>query len=891
MTEVLPNEAKRKTPEDATDFERDQLRFLLSEGDLATMLARINPSLAWLPMLWQMKVLQGDTQLVAWIERNFSDADAVREVVANIRFFGPDTANFLEYRLNAQADRLPPLLAKCWRLVIRHMRTVKQGVLQNDWFEIAPRIMRGETSADLIERIADALRPKLILSKRLSFYGLDNKAPERPSDLMSIDYEVEDGLTADEVLAAWPENSSAKADDKLLASLTAALSAALDDATDVGVEAPQGYGTSDSDIPSVAKHAQNELRSGFYPIVRVMADLWERLAKKEPTLALRFFDAWRGSPFRLVRRLAVFASANNVVPADLATDLLVSLPQGELFLTNSSVEVFRLLRLRWREFSKSKRDVILRRICEGPPREWFRTDSEVDRVIDRSRFDILGEMERKQFELNAEAVAILNNIRGRWPNWQLRPAEQAGFHVWHSSGSGIEGNSGKLHGVADDQLVTEAKKIAAGADFLDGDSWHALCLSDPDRALRGLDAAVSSGEWNKSLWQQLLWVRKEYTGSETQRRIAQLLLKWPSESFAEIAPPASSWLEYNAKSLDETLLWHLWDRIVDAPLEERELSRRDVFTDALNSSSGRLAETLLKKLPTGIAQSEHLPQFLQRLDKLVETPGQAGQLARVRLAAEVSLLFERVPDWTKKKMIPLFEWSSADAQAVWSARKYSNYVGSTELFGLIKQPFLAIFSRSDISAEDLRTFSEWLTSIMIANQAHQIGYPLTSTEARAALRRAGVKALSSVGHRLAVEMAGGTPEQKAVRWQTVVGPVFQAIWPLDVELQTSATTFKLAQLLTATGDAFSEAAEVIVPFIRPEEGRAHSTIFSIANAPEYLYSLSPSKMLALISAVVGDALPGSVYALGRALESIRAVDSKLANTRKFQKLIEAAAVG
>ena len=167
MTEsITPKDKKRKTPEDATEFEREQLRFFLSEGDLATTLATINPSLAWLPVLSQMKLIQGETQLLAWIERNFVDVDAVRDVVANIRFFGPDSANFLERQLDAQEERIPPLLVKCWRLIIRHMRTVKQGVPQNEWFDIAPRIKRGESSVELLERLAEALRPKLSLTAR-----------------------------------------------------------------------------------------------------------------------------------------------------------------------------------------------------------------------------------------------------------------------------------------------------------------------------------------------------------------------------------------------------------------------------------------------------------------------------------------------------------------------------------------------------------------------------------------------------------------------------------------------------------------------------------------------------------------------------------------------------
>ena len=357
MSETAPTpEKKRKTPDNASDFEREQLRFFLSQGDLAQMLATLNPSLAWLPMLSQMKLFQNERQLVSWIERNFADVQAVRDVVANLRFFGPETANLLDYRLNAEAERLPPLLVKCWRLIIQHMRTAKQGLPQNDWFEIAPRIKQGETSAVLLERLAEALRPQLRLSKRFSLRDTSDEVPEQPWQLMSIDYEVQDGLTAEEVLAVWPEDAAAETDAKLLSGLTGALSVALEDATDVGVEGNKGYGTSDTDVPSVAKHEQNAHRTGFNSIIRIIADLWERLAAKSPALALPFVEDWRDRPHRLMRRLALFACANPVVPPEFAADVLITLPQGELFLTNSTVEVVRLIRARWNEFSKGERE-------------------------------------------------------------------------------------------------------------------------------------------------------------------------------------------------------------------------------------------------------------------------------------------------------------------------------------------------------------------------------------------------------------------------------------------------------------------------------------------------------------------------------------------------------
>ena len=271
--------------------------------------------MAWLPYLSEMKVIQSERQLIVWIERNFADVDAVRDVVANIHFFGRETANFLEFRLNTQRANLPPLLVQSWALVIRHMRTAKTGFAQNEWFEIAPQLKRKDFSAPLLERLANALRPKLKVGKRFSWGNTDEEqAPERPSDLMSIDYEVDDGVQSDDVLAAWPKNAEPEIDESFLVHLTTALSGALADATDAGIEVNEGYSTSDTDVPSVARHAQNDYRSGFQTIVRVMAEIWTRLAEKSSGNALVVAERWRDSPFRLMRRLALFAFADPAVP-------------------------------------------------------------------------------------------------------------------------------------------------------------------------------------------------------------------------------------------------------------------------------------------------------------------------------------------------------------------------------------------------------------------------------------------------------------------------------------------------------------------------------------------------------------------------------------------------
>jgi hypothetical protein len=105
-----------------------------------------------------------------------------------------------------------------------------------------------------------------------------------------------------------------------------------------------------------------------------------------------------------------------------------------------------------------------------------------------------------------------------------------------------------------------------------------------------------------------------------------------------------------------------------------------------------------------------------------------------------------------------------------------------------------------------------------------------------------------------------------------------------VEVQSPKETFKLVQILRATGSAFPAAVEVILPFIRPEEPHGHSSIFSLSEAGPKLYAAAPEKMLELLSAVVGDAPPQSIYALRKALDKLSQVAPRLTETTQFQKL-------
>jgi len=286
--------------------------------------------------------------------------------------------------------------------------------------------------------------------------------------------------------------------------LTSALSAVLADAIDVGVESNSGLSISDVDVPSVNAHEQNAFHSGFLPIIRVAAELWSRLIKKSIPKSRDILRRWRSSDFRLVHRLALYAATDPKISPGEAADVLIALPKGELFLTNTQVEVHRLVRERWTEFPAKHRGLIEKRIVEGPPSDWFREGAELGRIMDRCRFELLLDLERSKLPLGNEAAALLEAIRERHPNWRHAEPEKVGFAMWQGGITGVVGNKEKLASVPDEKLIQAAKTAAGEADFMEGDTWQALCQDEPSRAFRGIENALPAERWHQWAWRPLL---------------------------------------------------------------------------------------------------------------------------------------------------------------------------------------------------------------------------------------------------------------------------------------------------------------------------------------------------------------------------------------------------
>jgi CHASE2 domain len=104
----------------------------------------------------------------------------------------------------------------------------------------------------------------------------------------------------------------------------------------------------------------------------------------------------------------------------------------------------------------------------------------------------------------------------------------------------------------------------------------------------------------------------------------------------------------------------------------------------------------------------------------------------------------------------------------------------------------------------------------------------------------------------------------------------------------SPLSFTLVQILRASGDAFPQTAEVIIPFIQPEDPRQQETTRISRRLRSKSNGRSCEKMLDLIAAVVRDSPARTVYGLTKVLDRIREHSPRLASLKKFQRLVSLA---
>lgn len=912
----------RSYAEDPTAWRRERLRRILAElpavageervqecvgllghGDACQLLGELSPAAEWLPVLLEKRVFDRGRELPGeWIAKHIDDPAMIRASAA-IGAFDDQVRWHVGRALETDQAQLAPLRARAWRLMLAAKRSKPAETWDDTWYQVAPAIRRGQVDFGTRRFVSPILRPRIEISKALRWDDepRDPDAPEAMHDLLRLEFDPVEHPTATEIVAAWPQDIEHEA--PLFRTLDRALLDAMEEALDLGLL--NGWDRTSYDVPSVASHAQNAHRHGFYPITRALADLWARIVERDPARARALVQPWTESPYLLLRRLALFAHEHAAFePAEAAA--IVTRLDDKMFWGNARVEIMRLLTARWGQFNDSDRLTIEGRIRGGEPRhlysdDSFENDDEWQSIHDSSIYRRLKRIELAGGILTAESQRVLAEIASRHPLWKASAGDRDDFHFWSEMRSGPSGKPELLATVADDRLVQEAMRLQRERHYDQGDIWRVFCTADPERALRGLQLEAANNQWQPEAWRSLLWAASDKEDAAFQIALADLMLQMPDAALSDLLSAATSWLQRHYVILSATdhpggprfLL--LWDRFADLTYVAANDKPADEDTDdgfeALNRPGGVLAWALLDVLsaPKPERNSGFGAVFRPRFDRMADTKGRAGLLARVYLARSLAYLDAIDPDWVQARFESRFAWEHPEALPLWRSYAHGG-IGSARLFNALKPAALAAFERQLLSDDEFEGLVSNLLSVAVWHQRGEAPeYDLTTAEIRRALTVGPVSARRNVAWNL-WRMMGRTKQDEAddegdivgivdkpTRWRTVVGPVFRGIWPLDARLRGKNTTRNLVLMALESEGAFPEVVEAILDVIVPYELYQLAHSLRLESKHSELVRQHPRAFVRLVNALIDPAafrVPGDLAAF---LQECAAADPAVVN--------------
>jgi len=840
---------------------------LLGHGDASQILGELKPASDWLTVLLDRRVFAAGKQAHPgqWIASRLNDAAMIR-ASTGFRQFSADAVWYIERAIEQQRDTVSQIRRKAWQIILKSKRQETTRDTAPDWYLASRHILQGETGYQSRQIIKNLLQPHVTVETPWpdsNTEGQDNE--ENLNDLIRIDFKSCDDPQPTEILSHWPENL--EDESALFRTLERAFAEALEEAADLGYLT--GWDRSSGDVPSVATHPQNAHHHGFCPIVRVLADLWERIAGRSRDIARRLVAESLNSPYLLVRRIYLFAlCSDETFSPEEAWKALNSLDDQTFWLGDARVEIMRLATRRWQKFTSQERATIEMRIRQGFPRglfpeQAFEDDEEWQSTKDFAVMKRLARIQSAGGPLTSESETLLSELRSKYERWVPGSGDRDDFSAWYESHWGPDGQPDLLSGIADELLVSEAMRLQRERRFDQGDIWRVFCGTDPERSLRGLRLEAESNRWDVSAWRDLLWAASSNGDDALQFELAGLLLGMPDQQLSELLPSACSWLEKRRRILTNpiagrTNFLNVWDRFATLAYAARDPASEDVegklVEQALYEPSGVLAWILLEAVAEEqpVAGSGLTIEQSNHFARAVGTTGKSGLLARATLCRALAYLESIDHEWAHTHLVPCLMWDQPNAAEMWHARSYDR-LGSAQLFNALRRPMLQSFERPEMSDNDLERFMAQLLMIGLAHLRRELDdFLLSSMEIKRALSASSSSVRANAAWQLwrLMDDAGDTPFDKPTRWRKHIGPLFQDIWPLDASLRSENTSRNLVMMALNCADAFPEAVDAIVDVLIPYQLYLIAHVLRLDPAHEAVVKDHPRAALRLANAII-----------------------------------------
>ena len=835
---------------------------------------------------WLIRHLD-DPKLIIWLARQGGQllpqfAQQIRSQIMELnRLINEGEQEELnEIQMHAPKAIPGPLMQSLWQLFL--MGRLNSYVNDSNLDDWCFRFKQDGLTPFMRVELRELLTPRIDIREPY-FWGEESggaNIPERVRDLVEWDLVLSSEYVHDTLGHLGNEPNWQAVLPELLQDFIVLLRDALDLKKTLG-GADERSDLSYLDQPSIGEHSQNNTFHDWTALINLTRDAWLAMVQACPKQAKLVAETWWQIPYPLFKRLSFFAATNSdlIDPHD-ALDWLLSDEHWWLWSMETKREMFRLLVSLAPNISARGIARLEQAILQGPSHEMYKdgiTPNRLQQIIDNEIWVRLAKLESVSLELSPPAKSKLYELRQQNPKWELAPDESDEFSIW------IDRETDWLVFVKSPHEPTKLMEwlMQPSDDLFQEDDWRQRCRDDFSGSFEALRGLADRDEWPVKRWREALQVWTDHKLlQESWCNIPNVLIDAPGNVINELSQNLSSWLKAEASVFDrnEELFFHLCRRVLDFKYRSSLVIDDDPVSVAINHPVGQVTQALLNRwYREDFKDAGGLSGPINSIfTELCDKQNQQFSHGRILLAAHVISLFGSDSDWTRKELLPLFDWTASETEArgiwegfLWSPPRYY------PLLSEIKQYFLDTASHFNLLGRNAERYAVSLTFIALDSSD-----VFTTKELMQATQNMPIEGLRGAAKAL-INALEGAGEQRIEFWQNRILPYLDSIWPKSIQTETPEISSPLARLCIVAQEVFPAAVEKLLPWLKPINRPGH-----LANLLEKsgLCEKFPKDSLKFLDAIFGDDAQWGAQDLKQCLDQINRTDSSLVCDPLFVRL-------
>ena len=646
-------------------------------------------------------------------------------------------------------------------------------------------------------------------------------------------------------------------------------------------------------------------------------DFLNRLSKSAPGRLRKHIDLWPDPEPHIFDKVRLYVwNKPELFSGDDAAEKVLALSDDQFWQPEHRRELMFLLSGRWKDFSAERRDLIGRRILDGPPGPHDEHEGEHAVQSAMTAAERFGWLVNAGCPVSAILHAKWTALKSGLPEWQdswvdgvMAPNEVRSGWV------GTNEDASVLDGLPIGRIVQVARehsgRLGDPFPFVENQPFTGLVKNSPQRAIAALSAAARRGEFPERLWQSVISYWPDHAPRRATKLLHRRLSRLPCTTIDALRGAVGDWLQDgfpNAASDDKALAYDVFDHLVgcllaagsadSAATENVAIGKqtirgepipgRESLDQAINGPIGKAVKGLLKELDNrNPTPGSALPADLEaRLKRLVTASGEDSGHAVCVLSTCIAGLHQLDSAWVAANMIPWFRLDHHRREPAWRGILWNRWLRIQPVFGALKAGFLALPPEmyTWASREETNQYCSWVVAASLL--AGDDGPGLSFKEARECLRRINPEGRQHVIWCLAQVGAGDDDG-----WRELVVPFIRKAWPNEQQYQTGETTETWLSLLENTEDSFPNVLATVRDHLRPiNSGRPVLYGFHREAGPnESLTTKFPRETLDLLDRVTPSGLLDVPYGLADVLGRLVEAEPALIGDTRYTRLHAVAA--